>query len=170
MASTKTGDAAMAAAREAPPAPAGKGAPQRTTNFLGIIKSCAGNVNPRLKPAMPSLEAIRASPHYPVVCTPGRAACRRGSGMLGDRRSVPRARAWSRQQQNRAHNRLHMAWCQRPKHEASDPAVWAHRCTPSPSPAPRCARRPQPDERHLQRQQRPHAGDCPQRWNHRVGK
>jgi len=39
-------------------------------NMLGVLKSCAANVHPRLRPAMPSLEAIRASPHYPVVMTP----------------------------------------------------------------------------------------------------
>lgn len=39
-------------------------------NILGMQRSCAANVPARHKAAVPSLEAIRASPHYPVVCTP----------------------------------------------------------------------------------------------------
>jgi hypothetical protein len=52
---------------KAPPPPPGAPA---ATNLLGMVKSCAANVRPHLRPAMPSLEQVRASPHYPVVVTP----------------------------------------------------------------------------------------------------
>lgn len=49
---------------------------------LGFIKSCAANVPPRLRASMPTLEQIRASPHYPVLATadPTMAASHLGSG------------------------------------------------------------------------------------------
>jgi hypothetical protein len=55
------------ASGKAAPAPAPAPA---ATNLLGMVKSCAANVRPHLRPAMPSLEEIRSSPHYPVVVTP----------------------------------------------------------------------------------------------------
>jgi hypothetical protein len=69
-ATTTASDGAPAAAAAAAPAPAPAAQQARTTNLFGIVKSCAANVSDRLRPAMPSLDAIRASPHYPVLVTP----------------------------------------------------------------------------------------------------
>jgi hypothetical protein len=64
--------AMTATAAEKPAAP-----PRKTNraypagaNMLGMMRSCAANVDPRLAPAMPTLAEIRASPHYPCVVTP----------------------------------------------------------------------------------------------------
>ena len=75
-------DAAPAAAAAAPAAPVPPVPPMPVPppdvaagvrdkpNFLGIVKSCAANVPPRIRASAPSLEAFRASPHAPVVATP----------------------------------------------------------------------------------------------------
>ncbi|KIY92704.1 hypothetical protein MNEG_15260 [Monoraphidium neglectum] len=63
----------MTAAADAGPGDAGaKGssAMEGGVNILGIYKSCAANVRPRHRPAMPTLAQVRASPHYPVLVTP----------------------------------------------------------------------------------------------------
>ncbi|KAI8472299.1 MAG: hypothetical protein J3K34DRAFT_414799 [Monoraphidium minutum] len=66
----------MTVASDGPPAAAGGAAKAGRVsmdggmNILGMTRSCAANVHPRIRPAMPTLEAIRASPHYPVLVTP----------------------------------------------------------------------------------------------------
>jgi len=35
-----------------------------------FVRSCAEDVPPHQRPSMPSLEALRASPHHPVLMTP----------------------------------------------------------------------------------------------------
>ncbi|KAI8474331.1 MAG: hypothetical protein J3K34DRAFT_465804 [Monoraphidium minutum] len=59
-------------APDAPPAaPQAPHAPRAVkTNIWGIPTSCAENVMPHHRAAMPSLEAFRASPHWPVMVTP----------------------------------------------------------------------------------------------------
>jgi hypothetical protein len=61
-------DAALAAANE--PGDASDDAAARRGIWSVIKPSCAANVLPRHRAAMPSLPAVQASPDYPVVVTP----------------------------------------------------------------------------------------------------
>lgn len=67
---TATKDCAAPAPLPESPKKGGASSNDGLVNRFGMLKSCAANTPPRHRPAMPSLQEIRASPHYPVLVTP----------------------------------------------------------------------------------------------------